>query len=245
MLGAEIPFEKFSKDTRVTFFTGAGISAESGIPTFRSTGGLWSKYDPVKLASPEGFNENPQLVLDWYAWRRDAIRLADPNPAHLSITKFQKLFHDSAVITQNVDSLHSRAGNNSVLELHGNIFRERCNNCGEENGLNSDERTKIRYCHCGGMLRPDVVWFGETLENQKLEQAFELTGACQIFFSLGTSTQVYPAAQLPFYAKEHGAYTIEINTERTPFSNHTDLFIKDAAGHALPNLYEEFYAAVS
>lgn len=242
-----IPFNEFSSRTSVVFFSGAGISAESGISTFRDPDGYWAKYDPMKLASPEGFQQNPELVLKWYCARAEAAINTKPNPAHEAISNFQKLFPQSVVITQNVDGLHTRAGNASVLELHGNIHRKKCFTCGElvDPEIESEEKGTITYCHCGGMLRPDVVWFGESLPDKVLTDAYEATINCQIFFSIGTSTQIYPAAQLPFEAQNHGSYVIEINPEPTPFSSHADICFRDMAGKVLPKLYEEFNAALA
>ncbi|MEA3286618.1 MAG: NAD-dependent deacylase [Candidatus Marinimicrobia bacterium] len=245
MLGNQIPFDKFTRNSRVVFFTGAGISAESGISTFRDPDGHWSKYDPMKLASPEGFRADPELVLGWYAARRQTAREAQPNKGHLAITQFQKLFPNSVVITQNVDGLHARAGNDPVWELHGNIHRHKCFKCGTMGELKQDQEAEINYCRCGGMLRPDVVWFGESLSVALLNEVYEAVARCKLFFTVGTSTQVYPAAQLPFEAQDHGAFVIEINPEITPFSTRANISIRDSAGVALPDLYEEFYAALS
>lgn len=245
MISTEIPFQDFSRHSSVVFFTGAGISAESGLSTFRDPEGLWSKYDPMKLASPDGFMEDPELVLSWYAARRAKAREAKPNQAHLVITQFQKLFKSSVVITQNVDGLHARAGNDPVLELHGNFHRQKCFSCGDPLDLNVEMKGRVNYCTCGGMLRPDVVWFGESLPITILNEAYEAVKACDILFTIGTSTQIYPAAQLPFEAQAHGAYVIEINPEPTPFSSKANMSLRDLAGIALPKLYEEFHAALS
>jgi len=236
--------DRFNRDSHIVFFTGAGISAESGISTFRDPDGHWSKYDPMKLASPKGFRDDPELVLSWYASRRKTIIEAEPHAGHYTITQFQKLFPNSLVITQNVDGLHARAGNDPVWELHGNIHREKCNTCGQEGNSQAVE-DGIHHCRCGGMLRPDVVWFGESLPFGLIEKSLATAGECDILFSIGTSTQIYPAAHLPFQALEHGAYTIEINIDKTPFSAHADLIVEDTAGNALPKLFEEFYAALS
>ncbi len=242
MLPENIPFERFSPDSRVVFFTGAGISAESGISTFRDPDGHWSKYDPMKLASPAGFQEDPELVLNWYADRRESIKKAKPNAAHRSISIFQKLFRHSVVITQNVDGLHARAGNTSIYELHGNIHHHKCNRCGKPIKLSSRKMRVLNYCDCGGKIRPDVVWFGEPLAPQTINAAFDAAQGCDLMFTIGTSTQIYPAAQLPFEAQSRGAFVIEINPEPTPFSAKADVSIHTAAGFALPKFYEEFHA---
>jgi len=236
--------DRFHRDSRIVFFSGAGISAESGISTFRDPEGHWSKYDPMKLASQAGFLEDPDLVLNWYADRRRAIDQAQPNAAHRSISDFQKLFIDSVVITQNVDGLHEKAGNKNILELHGNIHRYKCNTCGKHFESPDIEMRSLKYCECGGKIRPDVVWFGESLPLQTLQDAFEAAHNCDLMFTIGTSTQIYPAAQLPFEAKSRGAFVIEINPELTPFSARADISVRDDAGSALPKFYEEFYAQI-
>ena len=240
-----IPMDRFNSHSHVVFFTGAGISAESGISTFRDPEGHWSKYDPMKLASKAGFEGDPELVLNWYADRREAILQAQPNAGHTSITDFQKLFRHSVVITQNVDGLHKRAGNQAIYELHGNIHRHKCNSCGNHLELNVENMRILNRCECGGKIRPDVVWFGESLPPETINQAFQAAQDCDLMFSIGTSTQIYPAAQLPFEAQSRGAYIIEINPEPTPFSSQADMSIRQDAGSAMPKLYEEFHAQLT
>ncbi len=242
MSGNTIPIDRFNRDSHVVFFTGAGISAESGISTFRDPDGHWSKYDPMKLASQAGFKEDPELVLNWYADRRETILQAQPNAAHTSISDFQKLFRHSVVITQNVDGLHERAGNQTIYELHGNIHRHKCNSCGKSIDLTAKDMRALHQCDCGGKVRPDVVWFGESLPRETINQAFEAVQNCDLMFSIGTSAQIYPAARLPFEAQIQGAYVIEINPEPTPFSSKADMSVRDDAGSAMPKFYEEFHA---
>lgn len=237
-----IPFDRFTKTSRIVFFTGAGISAESGIATFRDPDGHWSRYDPAKLASPAGFLEDPELVLNWYADRREGINKAKPNAAHRSITDFQKLFVDSVVITQNVDGLHARAGNENISELHGNIHKHKCHGCGNRHEVKPRDMRQVQRCECGGMIRPDVVWFGESLPLDTLNHAFNVVEKCDLMLTIGTSAQIYPAAQLPYEAQSHGAYVIEINPEPTPFSAQADLCFHDPAGSVLPKIYEELHA---
>jgi len=245
MSGLDILMSQISRNSSVVFFTGAGISAESGISTFRDPEGHWSKHDPMKLASQAGFQEDPELVLAWYADRRESILKAEPNAAHDSICEFQKLFRHSVVITQNVDGLHERAGNRDIFELHGNIHRHKCNRCGKLIELAEKNMRYLNYCQCGGHIRPDVVWFGEALPIQVINDAIEAVRACDLMFTIGTSTQIYPAAQFPFTAQATGAFVIEINPEPTPFSSKANLSIQDHAGSALPILYEEFYAHIN
>lgn len=245
MLRYDILHKRFGKQSQLVFFTGAGISAESGLSTFRELDGYWSKYDPMKLASAEGFRADPELVLEWYAARRKKAVEAEPNLGHLAITHFQKLFSNSVVITQNVDGLHAQAGNSQILELHGNIHQQKCFKCGTEAKSKDMGRAFLNYCECGGLYRPAVVWFGESLPVSTLSEAFSAARHCDILITVGTSNQVYPAAQLPFEAQQSGAYVIEINPEATPFSAKADLSLREPAGKALPKLYEEFYAALS
>ncbi len=245
MFESQIPYETFNQNSPVVFFTGAGISAESGLATFRDTGGHWKKYDPMKLASAAGFKEDPELVLKWYTDRREVALRAQPNAGHVAITQFQKLFPRSVVITQNVDGLHARAANHPVWELHGSIHRYKCFECGMMVAENQIVGTSPEYCACGGMLRPDVVWFGEDLSMEVLDKAFQTAEECTLFFSIGTSTQVYPAAHLPFAAQQNGAFIIEINPEPTSLSAYADLSLREPAGEILPKLYEEFNAAFS
>ena len=239
---------RFTKDCKMVFFTGAGISAESGVPTFRDKDGYWSKYDPMILASVDGFRQDPELVWEWYLYRREKIISVEPNPAHFGITQFQSIFNEAIVATQNVDDLHNRAGNREVYELHGNIFATKCLECGMALDMppNFDLKTHgIPQCECGGMARPGVVWFGESLPRETLTRVFELTRRADVFFSIGTSTEVYPAAQLPFEAKNHGAVVIEINPNRTPFSVHADLVLQQPSGEILPQLFEELQFALA
>src|ERR1039458_8802359 len=202
----------------VTVLTAAGVSAESGVPTFRDAQtGLWAKFRPEDLATPRAFQRNPRLVWEWYAWRRKLVAGAKPNPAHRALAEMEKLFPQFHLITQNVDGLHQRAGSRNVVELHGNITRTKC----------FDEGTIISSWHetgdvppkcpnCGGLLRPDVVWFEEPMPEAEMELAARASATCEIFFSIGTSTVVYPAASLPFAALRGGATVVEINPQPTP-----------------------------
>lgn len=231
------------RDTLVVFFTGAGISAESGLSTFRDVDGYWARYDPTQLASPDGFRRDPELVLSWYAHRRESALNAQPNAGHKSISDFQKLFQHAVVITQNVDGLHARAGNREIIELHGNLHRFKCFRCGQP--LSAPCGEAAVSCQCGGPGRPDVVWFGENLDPGQLQAALDATHHCGLFFSIGTSSQVYPAAQLPLEAKRAGARVIEINPHLTPMSAMADLTIQAAAGETLPTLYREIHEALA
>lgn len=240
--------DRFTPHSKIVFFTGAGISAESGVPTFRDKDGYWSKYDPTKLASVAGFRATPETVWEWYLYRREKIKSVKPNPGHFAITKFQSVFRQTSVATQNVDGLHERAGNSSVHELHGNIFNTNCLECGMTLNIPvvfNLKKEGIPRCKCGGLARPGVVWYGESLSGETLTTVFELTHQADIFFSIGSSTEVYPAAQLPFEAKNKGAIVIEINPNRTPFTQHADLSIQQPSGVILPQLFEELHLAMA
>ncbi len=224
---------------RVTVLTGAGVSAESGVPTFRDAqSGLWAHYDPRELATPEAFRRNPALVWDWYAYRRHLVTAARPNPAHYALAALEARFPTFALVTQNIDNLHREAGSQNVIELHGNILKVRCFECGDFAKTWGEDEKPPRCEHCGGLLRPDVVWFGEALPREALKAALRATETCQVFFSIGTSGVVEPAASLPFLAKSQGAVVVEINLERTPLSEHADYAFYGPAGEILPALVQ-------
>ena len=225
----------------IVFFTGAGISAESGIATFRDKDGLWSKFSPTELASVDGFMSNPQRVWEWYQHRRQVLDKASPNPGHFAISKMQELFPNVDLITQNVDRLHQQAGSKDVIELHGNIITNRCFECSTpytaEIDINSNN---LPICQkCGGKIRPDVVWFGEMLPADAITKAQEVSEMCEIFFTIGTSAEVYPAANLPLLAKQGGAYVVEINPHKTQISDKVDECIRELSGVALPELLNQ------
>ena len=189
--------------TSAAVLTGAGISAESGVPTFRGQQGLWKKFRPEQLATMEAFLDTPEVVWEWYNWRRELISKVRPNPGHFALTDMEKLFHDFTLITQNVDNLHRLAGSSRVLELHGNIYRNKCARCDRavesETDIDPDNIPECEFC--GGKLRPDVVWFGEMLPEEVMAEAFAKAEQAEIFFSVGTSALVLPAASLPLIAK--------------------------------------------
>jgi len=230
--------QAFEHIARVTVLTGAGISAESGIPTFREAQtGLWSSYDPEDLATPQAFRRNPRLVWEWYAWRRELVSRAAPNPGHIALAALESHFQEFTLITQNVDGLHQQAGSRGVLELHGNIRRIRCSaeNILVESWTGSEE-IPPRCPNCGERLRPDVVWFGENLPRQALEAAWQAASSCEVFLSVGTSSLVEPAASLPYVALRAGAKIIEINPQSTPLSPQANFAWQQPAGVALPAL---------
>jgi NAD-dependent deacetylase len=229
---------KLASANRVTVLTGAGVSAESGVPTFRDAQtGLWAKYSPEELATPRAFQRNPRLVWDWYAWRRQLVAKAKPNPAHLALVELESAFPKFELITQNVDGLHQRAGSAKVIELHGNITRTKCFNEGTIVSQWEDTGEVPPKCpQCGGLLRPDVVWFEETLPELEMAAAARASKNCDVFFSIGTSSLVYPAAALPTEALRSGATVVEINPQRTPFTPQAHFALNGAAGIVLPEL---------
>ncbi len=216
--------------------TGAGISAESGVPTFRGEEGLWRDYSPEELATPEAFRRDPDLVWRWYAWRRELIAACRPNAAHETLAEMERALSDVTLITQNVDGLHQAAGSERVLELHGNIWRLRCTRCDD---LTEDHRVPLpdlppRCPTCDGLLRPDVVWFGESLPREILDAAWAAATRCRTMLVVGTSAVVQPAASLPLVALRNGARLVEINPQETPVSEHADVLLREPAGDALP-----------
>ncbi len=223
---------------RVSVLTGAGASAESGVPTFREAqSGLWAKYNPQQLATRAAFQENPQLVWDWYRWRRELTAKAAPNVAHIAIAEMANRFPVFDLITQNVDGLHQRAGSQGVIELHGNIIRVKCfdHDHPAQQWAEPREGESPPVCSiCGSFLRPDVVWFGESLPASAIQRAFSAAESCELFFSVGTSALVHPAASLPIAAQKNGATLVEINPERTPLTSQADFWLRGAAGDLMP-----------
>jgi NAD-dependent deacetylase len=240
--------ERLRAAQRVAVLTGAGISAESGVPTFREAQtGLWARYRAEELATPEAFRRNPSLVWEWYTWRRELVCAARPNPGHTALAEMELRFPAFTLITQNVDGLHQRAGSGQrfpVIELHGNIQRTRC---WQENTLvDTWEETGVippRCPKCGGLLRPDVVWFGETLPQEALHIALQATQECEVFFSIGTSGLVEPAASLPVLALQAGKFVIEVNPNPTPLTNQASYVLRGFAGEILPAVVQAIWAA--
>jgi len=227
--------------TSVAVLTGAGISAESGIPTFRDAlTGLWERFRPEELATPEAFEANPKLVWDWYAWRRAIVAKALPNAGHRAIAGLERQCHgrdvDFTLITQNVDGLHLAAGSHRVVELHGNIRRVKCFH--RHHPVESwPEGDEVPTCpRCGSLLRPDVVWFGEALPPEALAAAVAAARTCDVFLCVGTSTVVEPAASLPFTALDAGARVIEVNPQPTPLTSGASVSLRGTAGAILPLL---------
>ena len=222
--------------------TGAGVSAESGIPTFRDAmDGLWSKFDPHELATPEGFARDPETVARWYDWRREKCAAAKPNAAHLALARLERHLAGQktgfTLLTQNVDRLHQAAGSRNVIELHGTLWIWRCIRCGvEREERDAPFREYPPRCACGGARRPAVVWFGERLPEDAIQKAFGALETCDLFFSIGTSAVVEPAASFIHGARHHGARTVEINRDPTPISSVVDWSLLGKAGELLPEL---------
>jgi len=223
-----------SRATRIAVLTGAGISAESGIPTFRGAGGLWRNFRPEDLATPEAFDRDPVTVWEWYRWRRELIGQAEPNAGHRALVALEQRTPGFTLITQNVDGLHDRAGSRRIFKVHGDIWINRCRSCGRETDvLPADVMPR---CACGGLLRPGVVWFGEALPQGIWRDAEGAASTAEVLLVVGTSAQVYPAAGLLPYAQRNGASVIEVNLEETPFSGSVDVALRGAAGEILPQI---------
>jgi NAD-dependent deacetylase len=225
---------------RVVVFTGAGMSAESGVPTFRGADGIWKKFKPEELANMGAFMRNPELVWEWYAHRKRIISDIQPNPGHHALVRMEQMFVHFAVITQNIDNLHRRAGSRTVYELHGNIERNYCMKCGTRYS-NQDvlRATGVPKCtQCGGLIRPDVVWFGEMLPEDEWDASVRAAESAEVFLSVGTSGVVFPAASLPMMARIQGAFLVEINPEPTPLTEKADEFLKGPSGAILPAIVD-------
>lgn len=228
------------KSKNVVVLTGAGVSAESGISTFRDPDGLWTKFNPMELASMDGFISNPDLVWEWYNYRRKIVHEVEPNPGHYAIAEMENIFPKFTLITQNVDRLHQRAGSHNVIELHGNIMDNYCKDC--KTPFEDDPLAELhvpRCRKCGGMIRPAVVWFGEMLPRLELAKADESAKQADLFFSIGTSAEVYPAANLPITAKEYGAFVVEINPNKTSITKYLDYFLPYPSGQVLPEILKK------
>lgn len=227
-----------ASSSRVTALTGAGVSAESGIPTFRGATGLWKQFRAEDLATPEAFARDPKLVWQWYDWRRGLIALAKPNPGHYALATLETRMPGFTLITQNVDGLHQAAGSRNVLEVHGSIWTLRCTRCGRSWVERTVPQADLPQCDCGAVARPGVVWFGENLPRDVWQSAEQAAQDCEVFLMVGTSAQVYPAAGLAYLAKECGARVIEINTEQTQMSNAVDCSLLGPSGEILPRLVQ-------
>ena len=231
--------EKIKNLKKIVFVTGAGISQESGIPTFRGKDGLWRNYDAMKLATIDAFYDNPKLVWEWYNERRSNIFAALPNNGHKAIAELEK-FIDVVVLTQNIDGLHQKAGSTKVLELHGSIVKIRCTVCDFHDEVMTEFSKNPPLCKCGNILRPDVVWFGEPLPQDVWQEAIIHASQADLMIIVGTSLVVSPANTLPIYAKQNDAMLIEVNPENTQMSQEMDITIKDTSVKVLPEFVSLF-----
>jgi NAD-dependent deacetylase len=232
---------RLHKDARITVLTGAGVSAASGVPTFRGPDGIWRTYRPEKLATPEAFRSDPKLVWEWYNWRREVLSTKKPNRAHEVIAGWSRRYPGFRLITQNVDGLHEKAGTQNIIRFHGSIWEVLCwDNCAASPARWWDETIPFpelppRCPYCGGLIRPGVVWFGEAIDPFILDQSTAALD-CDVFFTIGTSSVVYPAAALVHEAKRRGAYTVEMNVEATPASGQLDLALQGPAEQLLDHV---------
>ena len=231
--------ERFRRAKRVVVITGAGISAESGVPTFRGPNGLWRRYRAEDLATPQAFQGDARLVWEWYDWRRRLISGKEPNAGHLAIAAMEDLFEEFLLITQNVDGLHRKAGSTKLIEIHGNIWKVRCM---AEGKVFPNSEVPLREipprCDCSALLRPDVVWFGESLSERDLADAYAVLKECDCLLVVGTSAVVQPVASFPTIARSGGAFIVEVNVEPTPISGWVDESILGKSGQVLPRLVE-------
>lgn len=240
MVPSKALLDKLRTAHSIVVLTGAGASAESGIPTFRGQGGLWNEFRPEEWATAEAFQRDPKLVWEWYMWRRELVMNAQPNAGHFALRSIETKIDRFTLITQNVDGLHQLSGSKSVIEIHGNILRSKCHSCGAIVGNQGlDEDGQIPACDCGGLIRPDVVWFGELLPVEALKRAWDAAANADLFFSVGTSSVVQPAAGLVDLPKGNGAYLVEINPEPTEISDRFDEVLRGKSGEILPLISRE------
>jgi NAD-dependent deacetylase len=239
MIFSHKTIERFRRAKRLVVITGAGISAESGVPTFRGANGLWGRYRAEDLATPQAFLRDPRLVWEWYDWRRQLISEKKPNAGHLAISAMEGLFAKFLLITQNVDGLHRKAGTRKLIEIHGNLWRVRCMDEGKISSNNEVPLRKIPpRCGCGALLRPDVVWFGESLSERDVYDSHMALRECDFLLVVGTSAVVQPVASFPTIARNGGSFIVEINVEPTPISEWVDESILGKSGRILPQLLE-------
>jgi len=229
--------ERLQRTRSVAVLTGAGISADSGVPTFRGQDGLWRNFRAEDLATPEAFSRDPRLVWEWYDWRRSLIATKSPNAAHQALVELERRCERFWLITQNVDGLHAVAGSQSLIELHGNIWKVRCTQCGGVSENHDVPIAILLYCtDCGGLLRPHIVWFGESLNPEDLARSEEALHACELLLIIGTSGVVYPAAAFASVARAAGAFVAELNLDPTPNSSLVNMSLQGRAKEIVPQL---------
>ncbi|MGP0594576.1 SIR2 family NAD-dependent protein deacylase [Nitrospira sp. T9] len=231
--------DRISKARSVTVLTGAGISADSGVPTFRGPEGLWKNYRPEELASPEAFARDPKLVWEWYNWRRELVGTKHPNVAHETLVELERRIEHFWLITQNVDGLHALAGSQRLSEIHGNMWKVRCTQCKRISPNRDRPLVYPPTCtDCSGLLRPHIVWFGESLDQEDMNRSYQALRTCDILLIIGTSGVVYPAASFASIAKEGGALVVELNLDPTPNSSVVDVAFQGRAKDLVPLLRE-------
>jgi NAD-dependent deacetylase len=229
--------ERLQSARSVAVLTGAGISADSGVPTFRGQDGLWRSFRAEDLATPDAFSRDPRLVWEWYDWRRGLLATKDPNPAHHALVELERRYEHFSLVTQNVDGLHEVAGSLNLIELHGNIWKLRCTQCGRVRMNRDVPLALLPYCaECRGLLRPHIVWFGESLHPEDLSRSEDALRSCELLLIIGTSGLVYPAASFASVARAAGAFVVEINLEPTPTSALVDVSVQGRAKDLLPLL---------
>jgi NAD-dependent deacetylase len=232
---------RFARVRTVTVLTGAGISADSGVPTFRGADGLWRNFRAEDLATPEAFARSPRLVWEWYNWRRELIATTRPNLAHMAIADLERRMERFWLITQNVDGLHGAAGSRKLSEIHGNIWRVRCTKCGHIAENREVPIALLPQCSaCHGLLRPHIVWFGESLDPEDIRQSYKALESCEVLLIVGTSGIVYPAASYASIAKAAGAFVVEVNLDPTPNANLVDVSLQGRAKDLVPALLSHF-----
>ncbi|GBF37729.1 SIR2 family NAD-dependent protein deacylase [Leptospira johnsonii] len=233
--------DRFKNSKNILALTGAGISAESGVPTFRGKEGLWKQYRAEELATPQAFSRDPKLVWEWYLWRMELISTKSPNPAHFALAELERKRSDFHLITQNVDGLHKRSGSEKIIEIHGNIFRNRCTNCNRKYDSDVSKLKNSTGCpNCKSIVRPDVLWFGESYDTDLLNRAVSLAERSELLFVIGSSGAVGIPVELARIAKENGAFVIEINIDPSGYSKYADLFLQEKAGEIIPELISYF-----
>lgn len=233
-------FELLRDSEYLVALTGAGISKESNVPTFRGEDGLWRNYDPMQLATPSAFMRNPKLVWEWYAWRQGLITECSPNPAHLTLASLEEKGYLKSLITQNVDGLHRRAGSINVLEVHGDLWATKCISCSFHGRLFKPVEQAPLCPECGQLLRPNVVWFGESLDPTIMSKVYDELSRADTILVVGTSALIQPAASFPLIVKQSGGKIVEINVERTPLTGLADVHIEGKAGEILPEIFAKF-----
>ncbi len=228
---------RISNASSIAVLTGAGISADSGVPTFRGEDGLWRNFRAEELATPDAFRRNPKLVWEWYNWRREIIVTKNPNAAHYALVKLERHARSFTLITQNVDGLHGKAGSKNITEIHGNIWKTRCTACGDVSHNSDVPIAILPHCKkCNGLLRPHIIWFGESLDSADIKRSMDALQTCEVLLVIGTSGVVQPAALFVSAAKAAGAYVVEVNIEETPNSYLVDEVLVGRASDVVPLL---------